>query len=267
MEERERLERIRQGFLVEGGAENSTPKISGRIQESSFIPTPSASDSTPTIRPRPLPTSKVEAEASGNQSGRSEFPRSSATAGRPDLAPQRTSVDPSQITSKEELRRLSEEDTKRRITASVVEAEPGKAGSSGKGKGTKMGVEGVGLGGGGLAPRRRGGGGGVGVGVGGVGVGAPGSGPSSTEGTGQTYSIPTAGRSDISPQRSPADPGMNKFKEQLRRLSEEATRRRMAESGVEVEPGKAEESKGKKAGIEGVGLGCGGLSSRRRGGG
>lgn len=154
--ERERSERIRQGYLVEGGQPSDQRRIAGRIQEPSFTPAPAVPESTSTVRPRsilpaqPQPETRDTAQSSTGGSGQTY---SIPTPGRPDLEPQRPPADPITNNSREELRRLSEEDTKRRMAKSGVETETGKAEAP---LGKKAGVEGVGLGGGGLAPRRRG---------------------------------------------------------------------------------------------------------------
>lgn len=173
--ERERLERIRQGYLVEGGS-ISGPQVAGRIQEPSFYPPQSGSSSTPTLQPKPLLRSKPETptrtsaedtESRGWSSAeRTEAQGRTSTEGsdntypvpaptRPHIAPPARTSDPGKHNSRDELRRLSEEDTRRRMAESGLEAEPGKAEKLGGER--KTGVEGVGLGGGGLAPRRRGG--------------------------------------------------------------------------------------------------------------
>ena len=161
--ERERLERIRQGYLVEEGEPG--PSVAGRIREPSFTPPPSESTATPLLQPRQLRTEQ-------SRPTRAEQPRpplsaadQASTEGTTQTYPVPTgptpgvslpgrTVDPSAHTSKEELRRVAEEDTRRRMAELGVETRPGRAEQSDE---RESGFEGVGLGGGGLAPRRRGG--------------------------------------------------------------------------------------------------------------
>lgn len=70
----------------------------------------------------------------------------------PGVAPPSRTVDPSAHSSPEELRRLSEEDTKRRIQESERKAPPG----SSRGEGSGGAVQGIDTGGSGFKPRRRG---------------------------------------------------------------------------------------------------------------
>jgi len=73
-----------------------------------------------------------------------------------------------------------------------------------------------------------------------------------------SYPIPTPSRADLAPPARTVDPSAHSGKDELRRLAEEDTRRRMAQSGVE--DARAE-------GVRGVavGAGAGGLKPRRRG--
>ncbi|CAD6568209.1 MAG: hypothetical protein TREMPRED_004358 [Tremellales sp. Tagirdzhanova-0007] len=158
IEERERTERIRQGYLDQGGS-IIAPQISGRIEEPSFTPAPKGTDQTPTIQPRPEPklNSKPvpipqshESKLSATEGSAQTY--SVPTPQRSDLALARETVDPSASQSREELRRLSEEDTRRRMVESGVDPEPGKADQQ---SGEKRLAEQA-VGSGGLVPRRRG---------------------------------------------------------------------------------------------------------------
>jgi NADH dehydrogenase [ubiquinone] 1 alpha subcomplex assembly factor 2 len=163
IEERERTERIRQGYLLEDGEQQvvSTP----RITEPSFTPAPSISaqtspSSSPTSTsdriksPYDYPqTSASSSAATSSPTTDPSSPYTVPTPTSPNVSPPKETVDPTRHSSPEELRRLSEEDTRRRMKESGVGAE-GLA-TAGPAGGKQAGVEGVGLGGS-LKPRRRG---------------------------------------------------------------------------------------------------------------
>ena len=237
--ERERLERIRQGYLVEGGEE--IPKVGGRIQEPSFNPASTASSPTPTVHQRTLPSQSVRLSYDSNVQVTSELPLAFSdptTTSNPT-----TKNDPSAATSREDVMRLSEKNTQPKqssngetSTSDLKNRSKTEFGDNEPGPST-------------LLPRKR---------------GNPT--PTRTEGQFQVYSIPTPPRRDISPSRTRADPEIVNSQESLRKLSEEDTKRRMVESGVDIEPGK-EKRGSNKLGVENVGLrlGSGGLIPRRRG--
>ena len=177
IEAREEAERIRQGYLpapgssttgggasgglVEGYAHASMPRsISGpgpsRINtKPSFTPN-TDSRSQPQSQPQPQrtgptpPPTSTGASGSGSGLGQ-EYPVPTPTSRN--VPPPPPTVDPLQHDDPAELRRLAEEDTKRRIEERGGEADLREGSASGSGK-----IEGVdvGPGGGGLAPRRRG---------------------------------------------------------------------------------------------------------------
>lgn len=176
IEAREEAERIRQGYLpapgtssggsgglVEGYAHASMPRsISGpgpsRINtKPSFAPnTDSRSRPQPqSQRTSPTPTSSTgstgsrPAETGGSGGSGQEYPVPTPTSQT--VPPPPPTVDPLQHDDPAELRRLAEEDTKRRIEERGGEADLREGGGSGKVEGVD-----VGPGGGGLAPRRRG---------------------------------------------------------------------------------------------------------------
>ena len=160
IEERERTERIRQGYLLETGS-IPPPRIPEKIEttEKSFTPPPKRTHDTPTLQPKPDPTPTPISRS--HEAGLSATEGEAQTYSvpmpqRPDLAAARETVDPSASQSREELRRLSEEDTRRRMVESGVDPEPGKADKQTGEK--RSAVQGVGLGSssGVLAPRRRG---------------------------------------------------------------------------------------------------------------
>ena len=129
IERREREERIQQGYLLPDGTEPAKES-----QQGFQVP---GSQAAGVAFPYPLdaePSQQVEApKAPQHEVSDSEF-----------IAPPREKVDPSQANSAEELRKLAEEDTKRRLRESGVA----------EGSGASEGVEGVGRT---FKPRRRGG--------------------------------------------------------------------------------------------------------------
>jgi NADH dehydrogenase [ubiquinone] 1 alpha subcomplex assembly factor 2 len=116
-------------FVRKGNVEGrgKSPKQQGVIQ-SPATEAPAWTQPQPPSAPYPVPTPE--------------------TAG---VAPPSPTVDPSAHSSPEELRRLSEEDTKRRIAESER-----KSPEQGQGGGSAEGVQGLDTGGGGFKPRRRG---------------------------------------------------------------------------------------------------------------
>jgi len=148
IEARETAERIRQGYLPDPtnpdsqvkpiAGPSSTSSSSGQINTRPSFTTPDTRPVEQTGQPNSSPTTIP------NQSGRREGSVSPKVP-----APGQT-VDPGRHDDPAELRRLAEEDTKRRIEERGGEAD--LRGQDGK-------VEGVDVGGGvggGLAPRRRG---------------------------------------------------------------------------------------------------------------
>lgn len=71
------------------------------------------------------------------------------------------------------------------------------------------------------------------------------------------YQVPTPTSTDIPPPPETVDPARHASKEDLRKLAEEDTKRRIAEQGGEIHT--------KDTGVEGVATGMGGLKPRRRG--
>ncbi|ORY32124.1 hypothetical protein BCR39DRAFT_524226 [Naematelia encephala] len=162
--ERERAERIRQGYLIEPDDASSSkpPRLPPsretvqrtiKVLEPSFAPPPPSippSLSIPSPSPSPSPFSPQFSSSSppppspfpqsrSSQTDESAQPTPSSRLGpvreseqqsypiptpsRPDLAPPGKPVDPSAYSSREELRRLSEEDTKRRMAQSGVDTQ------------------------------------------------------------------------------------------------------------------------------------------------
>jgi len=156
IEAREEAERIRQGYLappsgsetpsIAGPSRLSTPPVQPRTQihptQPQQTPTPSfpSVNSSATSHPPRQAPSQPQSESIPTYPV--PTPPSSA------LRPPRETLDPTRHTSTEELRRLAEEDTKRRIEESGVD--PGSLAEGEGDQGSKSG------GGEGLTPRRRG---------------------------------------------------------------------------------------------------------------
>lgn len=137
IEAREQAERIRQGYLAEPGSGAETPSPRS-------IAGPSRINTQPSFV---KPTQTQKARSQNEEPSRAyDVP----TGTSPTVPPPGETVDPLRHDDPAELRRLAEEDTKRRIE------ERGGEGDLAKKEGDK--VEGVNVGGsgGGLAPRRRG---------------------------------------------------------------------------------------------------------------
>lgn len=146
IEAREQAERIRQGYLTD-------PALEGPSSAPRFKPIagPSKSNGAAQLNTRPSFT-KPDTRPVG-QTGQ---PRDSPTSGGPGtqadiVPPPGQTVDPITNDNPADLRKLAEEDTKRRIQ------ERGDEGDLRQEGGRVEGVDiGTGAGGGGLAPRRRG---------------------------------------------------------------------------------------------------------------
>lgn len=139
IEAREQAERIRQGYLIEPGTEATPRGIAG----------PSRINTKPSFVAPPSPSQSQAPHSDGTT--RNEAPGRAydiPTATSPTVPPPPLTVDPLQNDDPVQLRKLAEEDTRRRIE------QRGGEGDLVKKEGEK--VEGVDVGGGGLAPRRRG---------------------------------------------------------------------------------------------------------------
>lgn len=184
IEQREREERIRQGYLPSPAsdevmgqiADPSSSKHSGlRYGEGSagaarlntapsFVPRQNREGREKSPKQQGVAQQVSEAHSRGKEEP-IQHPRDGLdtrnpaypvpTPETPGVAPPSPTVDPSAHSSAEELRRLSEEDTKRRIQESERKTPPGQAEGADVRKG-KEGVQGVDTGG--FKPRRRGGG-------------------------------------------------------------------------------------------------------------
>jgi NADH dehydrogenase [ubiquinone] 1 alpha subcomplex assembly factor 2 len=81
-----------------------------------------------------------------------------------------------------------------------------------------------------------------------------------------SYHVPTPPSPGVSLPNETVDPSRHSSPEELRKLSEEDTKRRIRETGVsETSPGEGKKESGTGGGGVGVGLGAG-LKPRRRGG-
>ena len=148
IEAREHAERIRQGYIsapLEGEGLAAIAGPSRATHSSLTYPFPASQHSAIP----PLSTQKSQGAEPPNQSSaarvEAEYPIPSAQS--PGVAPPRETIDPSRHTSGEDLRKLAEEDTKRRMARSRATVPP----PVGKDE-----AQGVNVGQGGFAPRRRG---------------------------------------------------------------------------------------------------------------
>jgi NADH dehydrogenase [ubiquinone] 1 alpha subcomplex assembly factor 2 len=181
IEEREREERIRQGYLAAPSAEEAVGQIAGpstarhsglrfgqgaeqrlgnaqaRVNTApSFVRRGSEGrEKSPkqmgVVQTGPASVEGPEASSTSAQGQAPSEPYTVPTPETPGVAPPSATVDPSSHSSPEELRRLSEEDTKRRIKESERKSPAGEA----TGGAQDEGVKGIDTGGG-FKPRRRG---------------------------------------------------------------------------------------------------------------
>lgn len=147
IEVREREERIRQGYISSADPQldvhSSLPygaPATRRIQSGPSFAPPATS-----LRPQ-QPSARIDPPAPAKTLDPQQYEVPTPPSSNVPLPP--LTVDPAQHSTKDDLRKLAEEDTKRRIAEQGGETETKDTGVQGVGPG---------FGGGGLKPRRRGG--------------------------------------------------------------------------------------------------------------
>ncbi|WVQ79998.1 hypothetical protein IAT38_002099 [Cryptococcus sp. DSM 104549] len=165
IEAREREERIRQGYLLpDGSVPEVAPQIAGpsikgerKAQAERFVKGTEAPVGGAGARAGQAGQAGQVGRGREGEDRAAEMAYQIPTPTSPGVAPPRQTIDPAKYASPEELRKLAEEDTKRRIAQSQGQKGvdvPGGPGAGGRQ--VKDEVEGVQFGKGGLEPRRRG---------------------------------------------------------------------------------------------------------------